>query len=126
LQASENTHEEGVDGGEIEMIDPVFDSQLQNSSSIVPEPMHVEEESLEQAPTIKEHKLQAPDKINRASATYRAIEMAKAAGARVVDGRTDGGAVVVQLVSEASQHRVVIRTLLNVGFERCGGMEFRK
>lgn len=60
------------------------------------------------------------------NATLRVIEMAKAAGAVVVDSREEGGGVVIQLVSEESRHRVVIRRLLGAGFESFGGVEFRK
>lgn len=60
------------------------------------------------------------------SATLKVIEMAKAAGAVVVDSREEGGGVVIQLVSEESRHRVVIRRLLGAGFASFGGVEFRK
>jgi len=60
------------------------------------------------------------------NATLKVIEMAKAAGAVVVDSRKEGGGVVIQLVSEQSRHRVVIRRLLGAGFESFGGVEFRK
>lgn len=60
------------------------------------------------------------------NATLKVIEMAKAAGAVVMDSREEGGGVVIQLVSEESRHRVVIRRLLGAGFESFGGVEFRK
>lgn len=60
------------------------------------------------------------------NATLKVIEMAKAAGAVVVDSREEGGGVVIRLVSEESRQRVVIRRLLGAGFESFGGVEFRK
>lgn len=68
----------------------------------------------------------AADRGNGGNATYRVIEMAKAAGAVVLDRREYGGDVVIQLVSEESRHRAVVRKLLSAGFEQSGGMEFRK
>jgi RNA polymerase primary sigma factor len=69
---------------------------------------------------------QLPDRIRSLSPTKRAIAMAKAAGARVVDDSGNGGEVIVVLHAEESQLRVVIRALLNVGFEQHAGMVFRK
>lgn len=60
------------------------------------------------------------------NATLKVIEMAKAAGAVVVDSREEGGGVVIQLVSEESRHRAVICRLLGAGFVSFGGVEFRK
>ena len=58
--------------------------------------------------------------------TDRGIARALAAGAKVKDGRAEGGDVVIRLVNSGAQTRVLIRALLETGFRPCPGMEYRK
>jgi hypothetical protein len=96
--------------------------------------VEVEGEQIELLPDLPDEKSSSAsperqpglERANVSNATFKVIEMAKAAGAVVVDRREDGGGLVIRLVSEESRHRVVIRKLLSVGFEQSGGMEFRK
>lgn len=92
-----------------------------------PSPSHSIKHDKEREPlAIKALEPPIQEKVVEGTALNRAIEMAKAAGASVVDGRKNGSDVVVRLLSEESQLRVIIRTLLSAGFTHYGGMEFRK